>query len=51
MRFSIEPRTKKYVKGSGRLSFAKKFIRQIWKKKINTATKVDLDAAKTVRKI
>ena len=41
MRYSIEPRFRKYVKGYGFLSFASKF---------DTATKTGIDAAKTASK-
>ena len=43
MRYSTEPRFRKYVKGYGFLSFAKKLM--------DTATKTRIDAAKTASKI
>ena len=46
MRYSIEPRFRKYVKGYGLLSFAKKF----GKKLMDTATETGIDAAKTASK-
>ena len=39
-RYSIEPRTKKYVKGSSVLSFARIFSHKHGKKLLNTATKI-----------
>ena len=39
MRYSIEPRFRKYVKGYGFLSFAKKFGDKYDKKLMDTATK------------
>ena len=50
MRYSIEPRFKKYVKGYGFLSFAKKFGNKYGKKLMNTATKTGMDAAKIASK-
>ena len=41
MRYSIEPRFRKYVKGYGFLSFAKKFGNKIGKKLMDTATKME----------
>ena len=46
MRYSIEPRFRKYVKGYGFLSFAKKFGNKYGKKLMDTATKTSMDAAK-----
>ena len=46
MEYSIEPRFRKYVKGYGLLSFAKKF----GKKLMDTATETGIDAAKTASK-
>ena len=40
MRYSLEPTYKRYVKGYGFLSFARKFRDKYGKKLINTATKV-----------
>ena len=47
MRYSIEPRFRKYVKGYSFLSFAKTFGNKYGKKIIDTATKTGIDAAKT----
>ena len=40
MRYSLEPTYRKYVKGYGFLSFARKFGDKYGKKPMNTATKV-----------
>ena len=50
MRYSTEPRFRKYVKGYGFLSFAKNFGNEYGKKLIDTATKTRLDAAKIASK-
>ena len=50
MRFSTEPRFRKYVKGYSFLSFAKNFGNKYGKKLMDTATKTGIDAAKTVSK-
>ena len=50
MRYSIEPRFRKYVKGYGFLSFTKKIGNKYGKKLMNTATKTGIDAAKTASK-
>ena len=50
MRYSTEPRFRKYVKGYGFLSFAKKFGDKYDKKLMDTATKTEIDAAKTTSK-
>ena len=50
MRYSTEPKFRKYVKGYGFLSFARKFGYKYGKKLIDTATKIGIDAAKTVSK-
>ena len=50
MRHSTEPRFRKYVKGYGFLSFAKKFGNKYRKKLMDTATKTGIDAAKTASK-
>ena len=50
MRYSTEPRFRKYVKGYGFLSFAKKFGDKYGKKLMDTATKAGIDAPKTVSK-
>ena len=39
MRYSIEPRERRYVKGYGFLSFARNFGNKYGKKLMNTATK------------
>ena len=46
MRYSTEPRFKKYVKGYGFLSFTRKFGDKYGKKLIDTATKTGIDASK-----
>ena len=46
MRYSTEPRFRKYVKGYGFLSFAKNFGNKYGKKLMNTANKTGIDAAK-----
>ena len=50
MRYSTEPRFRKYVKGYGFLLFAKKFGNKHGKKLMDTATKTGVDAAKTASK-
>ena len=50
MRYSIEPKFRKYVKGYDFLSFARKFNNKYGKKLIDTATKTGIDAAKTPSK-
>ena len=50
MRYSTEPRFRKYVKGYGFLSFARKFGDKYGKKLMDTATKTGIDAAKTASK-
>ena len=50
MRYSTEPRFRKYVKGYGFLSFAKNFGNKYGKKLMDTATKTGIDAAKTASK-
>ena len=47
MRYSAEPRFRKYVKGYGFLSFARKFGDKHGKKLVYTATKTGIDAAET----
>ena len=39
-RYSIEPRTRKYVKGYGFLSFARKFKKQLLDKGLDASKKV-----------
>ena len=50
MRYSTEPKFRKYVKGYGVLSFPKKFGDKYGKKLMDTATKSGIDAAKTASK-
>ena len=50
MRYSTEPKYKKYVKGDGFLSFARNFGDKYGKKLMDTATKTGIDAAKTASK-
>ena len=50
MRCSTEPKFRKYVKGYGFLSFARKFGYKYGKKLMDTATKTRMDAAKTASK-
>ena len=50
MRYSTGPRFRKYVKGYGFLSFARKFGDKYSKKLIDTSTKTGMDAAKTPSK-
>ena len=50
MRYSIEPKFRKYVKGYGFLSFARKCNNKNDKKLIDAATKTGIDAAKTASK-
>ena len=50
MRYSTEPRFRKYVKGYGFLSFPRKFGDKYDKKIMDTATKTGMDATKTASK-
>ena len=50
MRYSIEPKYRKYVKGYGFLSFARKFGDKNDKQLKDDATKTGIDAAKTAFK-
>ena len=50
MRYSTEPKFRKYVKAYGFLSFARRFGDKYGKKWIDTATKIGIDAAKTASK-
>ena len=50
MRYSIEPIFRKYAKGYGFLSFAKKFGNNYGKKLMDTANKTGIDAAKATSK-
>ena len=48
--YSIEPRTRKYVKEYGFLSFARNLSNKYGKQLLDTATKTGLYAAKTASK-
>ena len=50
MRYSTERTFRKYVKGYGFLSFARKFDDKYGKTLMDTATKTGIDAAKTASK-
>ena len=50
MRYSIERRFRKYIKGYGSLSFSRKCGDKYGKKLMDTATKTGIDAAKTALK-
>ena len=50
MRYSAEPKFRKYVKGYGFLSFAKKFGDKYGKKLKHAASKTGIDVAKTASK-
>ena len=50
MRYSTEPRFRKYVKGYGFLSFARNFDNKFGKKLMDTATKTGRDAGKIASK-
>ena len=50
MRYSIQPKFRKYVKGNGFLLFARKCDDKYGKKFIDTTTKTGTDAAKTALK-
>ena len=50
MRYSAEPRFRKYVEGYDFLSFARKFGDKSGKKLMDTANKTGIDAAKTASK-
>ena len=47
MRYSTEPKYRKYVKGYDIFLFARKFRDKYGKKLMDTATKTGIDAAKT----
>ena len=51
MRYSAQPKFRKYVKGYGFLSFARKFSDKYGEKVMDIATKTGIDAAKTASKI
>ena len=50
MKYSTEPKSRKYVKGYGFLSFARKFGDKYSKKLMDTATRTGMDVAKTSSK-
>ena len=50
MRYSTEPRFRKYVKGYWFLSFVRRFGNKYGKKLMDTATKTAMDAAKIASK-
>ena len=50
MRYSTQPKFRKYVKGYGFLSFARKFGDKYGKKLMDTAAKTGMDAAKIASK-
>ena len=50
MRYSLEPKYRKYVKGYCFLLFAKKFGDKYGKKPMAAATKAGIDTAKTASK-
>ena len=50
MKYSTEPKFRKYAKGYGFLSFAKTFGDKYGKKLMDTETKTGVDAAKTASK-
>ena len=50
MRYSTEPKFRKYVKGYGFLSFARKFGDKYGKTLMDTATKTVIDPANTASK-
>ena len=50
MRYSLEPKYRKYVRGYGFLSFARKFKDKYGKNLMDTATKTGINNAKTASK-
>ena len=50
MTYSTEPKYRKYVKGCGVLSFARKFGDKNGRKLMDTATKTGIEAANTASK-
>ena len=46
-RYSVEPRTKKYVKGHGFLSFSRNLFNKYGKQLLDTATTTGLNALRT----
>ena len=49
-RYSTEPRTRKYIKGYGFLSFRRDLSSKYEKQLLDTATRTGLDALKTASK-
>ena len=49
-RYSMEPRTKKYVKWGGFWLLTKNLSNKFWEKFLDTATKAGVDALKTASK-
>ena len=49
MRYSVQPKNRRYVQGYGLLSFARKFGDKYGKKLMNTATKTGINAAKNLQ--
>ena len=50
MRYSTKPKFRKYVKGYGFLSFARRYRDKYGKKLMDTTTKTGIDATKTACK-
>ena len=50
IRYSIEPRAGKYVKGYGCSLFGRNLSNKYWKQLLDAATKIALDALKTATK-
>ena len=50
MRYSTEPKFRKYIEGFSFLSFARKFDHKYGKKLMDTSTKTGIEAAKTSSK-
>ena len=50
MRYSLEPKYRKYVQGYGFLSFARKFEDKYGNKLMDIATETGIDAVKTASK-
>ena len=50
MRYSTEPKFRKYIEGFSFLSFARKFDDKYGKKLMDTSTKTGIEAAKTSSK-
>ena len=49
-RYSIEPKTRKYIKGYGLFSFERNLSNKYGEQLLDTATKTGLDALKTTSK-